>query len=182
MKRISLLALALICAYSSFAQNCKYKKNEVDKFTGKHVKQTKDKQVIGTFYTAGDFSVLKEGEDYFLVFDYVLTSYSNFKPHSIPEGSELVFLLVNGKTISAKSVATISGQSATLIGLPPLYTCKLKQVRYSITKDQLVELAKEEIKAIRFNKLTGEGNPDVVDNDIKRHNQDDIKALISCVL
>ena len=38
----------------------------------------KPEKVIGTFYTAGEFSVKKTDTAYFFIFDYVLSSYSKF--------------------------------------------------------------------------------------------------------
>ena len=79
------ITLLLIFASLSIvkAQNCKYKTNEIDKFTNKYTKLTKSEKVIGTFYTTGEFSVKKVDTSYFFIFDYVLSSYSNFEPYSI---------------------------------------------------------------------------------------------------
>ena len=59
--KINIVAIILICFSMQFAnaQNCKYKTNEIDKFTNKYTKLTKSEKVIGTFYTSGEFSVKK---------------------------------------------------------------------------------------------------------------------------
>lgn len=78
-KLLSLFLLAFIGLRIN-AQNCKYKINEIDKFTNKYTKWTKAEKVIATFYTSGEFSVKKIDTSYFFIFDYILSSYSNFDP------------------------------------------------------------------------------------------------------
>ena len=73
MKTKRLLLTGLMTALSLFtldiqAQNCKYKINEIDKFTNKYTKLTKPEKVIGTFYTTGEFSVKKNRHFIFLYF------------------------------------------------------------------------------------------------------------------
>ena len=116
------ITLLLIFAYLSIvkAQNCKYKTNEIDKFTNKYTKLTKSEKVIGTFYTTGEFSVKKVDTSYFFIFDYVLSSYSNFEPYSIKKSSQLIFLLENGEIITLNSADDINGTKRTVIGLPPV--------------------------------------------------------------
>ena len=131
--------LLLICASLTNvnAQNCKYNINEIDKFTNEYTKLTKPEKVIGTFYTAGEFSVKKTDTAYFFIFDYVLSSYSKFAPYSIKKSAQLIFLLENGETVTLNSADDINGTKKTVIGLPPVYMCYLTNVSYPVTKNQI---------------------------------------------
>ena len=182
MKYLIFFFLNIITISGLNAQNCKYKTNDLDKFTKKYTKITKPERVIGSFYTAGEFSVKKTDTSYFFIFDYVLSSYSNFKPYKINKGSSLMFLLENGETITINSADDISGIKKTTIGIPPVYNCYLTNVSYPISRNQIDLLFSSKIKTIRFYRTESNGKEDFIDNEIKNKNQDDIQNLIKCVL
>ncbi len=185
MKKIlTILILFPIFLTSSvtIAQNCKFKINEVDKFTNKLTKVTKSEKVIGTFYTTGEFSVKRIDTSFYFIFDYILSSYSNFEPYSINKGSNLIFLLENGETITLTSNDEIKGTKKTIIGIPPVYECFLTNVSYTLTKNQVDQFFKSKVKSIRFYRVEGNGKEDYIDNEIKKRNQDDIQNLIKCLL
>jgi hypothetical protein len=182
MKTRLFLLLFSINTLSGNAQKCKYSVNEVDKFTNKFTKVTKSEKVIGTFYTEGEFSVKKIDTAFTFIFEYTLSSYSNFDPYSIKKGAPLMFLLENGEMIKLESDDNIVGIKKTVVGLPPVYLCKLYNVNYTVTKSQIEMFFKSKVKSIRFYRTEANGKEDFVDNDIKKRNQDDIQNLISCVL
>ena len=163
------------------AQNCKYKTNEIDKFTNKYTKLTKSEKVIGTFYTSGEFSVKKIDTSIYFIFDYVLSSYSNFDPYSIKKGASLIFLMENGETITLKSGDDING-TKTVVGIPPVYGCFLTNVSYYVNKNQIDLFFKSKVKSIRFYRTESNGKEDYIDNEIKKRNQDDIQNLLKCIL
>jgi hypothetical protein len=165
-----------------YAQNCKYKVNEIDKFTGQYTKLTKSEKVISTFYTVGDFSVQKVDTSFYFIFDYVLSSYSNFDAFNISPSQKLIFLLENGEVINLFSADNILGTKKTVIGLPPVYECFLTKVSYPISKSDIDKLFKSKVKSIRFYRNEANGKEVYIDNDIKKKNQDDIQDLIKCVL
>ena len=66
--------------------------------------------------------MLKKSTHHF-IFDYVLSSYSNFDPYSIKKGASLIFLMENGETITLKSGDDINGTKKTVVGIPPVYEC-----------------------------------------------------------
>jgi hypothetical protein len=164
------------------AQNCKYKTNEIDKFTNKYTKLTKSEKVIGTFYTVGIFSVKKIDTSYFLIFEYDLSSFSNFDPYNIKKGADLIFLLENGETVTLNSADDIKGTKKIPFSLPPVYECFLTNVSYPVTKNQIDLFLKLKIKSIRFYRTESNGKEDYIDNEIKKKNQDKIQNLIKCVL
>lgn len=180
--RLITLLLILASLSSVNAQNCRYKINEIDKFTNKYTKLTKPEKVIGTFYTTGEFSVKKLDTSYFFTFDYVLSSYSNFEPYSIKKDAQLLFLLENGETISLNSEDDINGTKKIVYGLPPVYMCYLTNVSYPVTKNQIELFFRSKVKSIRFYRTESNGKEDYLDNEIKKNNQDDIQNLIKCVL
>jgi hypothetical protein len=182
--KINIVAIILICFSMHFAsaQNCKYKTNEIDKFTNKYTKLTKSEKVIGTFYTSGEFSVKKIDTSFYFIFDYVLSSYSNFDPYSIKKGASLIFLMENDETITLKSGDDINGTKKTVVGLPPVYECFLTNVSYSVNKNQIDLFFKSKVKSIRFYRTESNGKEDYIDNEIKNRNQDDIQNLLKCIL
>lgn len=183
MKKINITSL-LLCLSLIYvkAQNCKYKINEIDKFTNKYTKLTKPYTVISSFYSSGDFSVKKIDTSYFFIFDYALSSYSSFEPYSINQGASLMFLLENGETVTLKSADQIKGTSKTIVGIPPVYCCYLTNVSYPVTKSQMDLFFKSKVKTIRFYRTESNGKEDFIDNEIKKKNQNDIQDLIKCVL
>lgn len=181
MKHIT-LGLFLLLTISAIGQNCKFEKNEIDKFTGKFTKITKAEKVIGTFFTSGEFSVKRIDTSFFFTFDYVLSSYSKFEPYSISEGAQLIFLFENGETVTLKSVDNIQGTKKTTVGIPPVYSCYLTNVSYTISKNDIETFFKSKVKSIRFYRNESNGKEDYIDNDIKKKNQDDIQSLVKCLL
>jgi len=182
MKKFFSIIVSIFLFSHSYCQKCKYKVNDVDKFTNQFTKITKPEKVIGTFYTAGDFSVKKVDTSFSFIFDYVLTSYSNFEPYSINKGASLIFLLENGDIVTLNSADEIRGTKKTVHGLPPVYECFLTNVSYPLTRTQIDQFFKSKVKSIRFYRTESNGKEDFIDNDIKKKNQDDIQDLIKCVL
>jgi hypothetical protein len=182
MKNKILLTALVFLAFKGFSQKCKYKVNEIDKFTNQYTKITKSEKVIGTFYTSGEFSVKKVDTSFYFIFDYELSSYSNFSPYSINQGAKLIFLLENGEVETLNSADNIIGTKKTIVGIPPVYVCYLTNVSYRISKAQIDKFFKSKVKSIRFFRTESNGKEDSIDNDIKKKNQDDIQELIKCVL
>jgi hypothetical protein len=180
--QLLILPFLFVTSLTLKAQNCKFKVNEVDKFTNKYIKVTTPEKVIGTFYTAGEFSIKKIDTSYFFIFNYVLSSYSKFEPYSIKKGALLQFLLENGEIVTLSSADDINGTRKTIAGIPTVYNCYLTNTNYPITRSQIDAFFKSKVKTIRFYRTESNGKEDYLDNVIKRKNQDDIQNLIKCVL
>lgn len=177
------LFFAILLVFGTFtlvnAQNCKYKKNGIDKFTNKFTKVTKSEKVIGTFTTSGAFSAEKIENSYYFIFDYDIIMTYDFEPYSIKQGAELIFLLENGETITLNSDDNIYG---TKMKIGTLWNCSLSNVSYQVTSQQLDMFLKFKVKSTRFYRSESNGKEDYIDNEIKRKNQDDMQNLIKCIL
>lgn len=181
MKKLLFIALVIVTTTAS-SQNCKYKTNEIDKFTNKYTKITKSQTVFGTFFTQGNFCVKKIDTSFFFILDFVISSYSSFDPYSINKGAQLMFLLEDGGMVTLQSLDQINGDRRTIISLPPVYSCYLTNVSYGVTKDQINMFFKSKVKTIRFYRSEGNGKEDFIDNEVKSRNQDDIQNMIKCVM
>lgn len=161
---------------------CKYAINEIDKFTGKLTRITKTEKIFSTFFSVGEFKAIRIDTSFSFGFYYGISSYSNFDPYSIKPGNKIVLLMENEKTITLTTLDEIKGVKKTTIGLPPVYSCYLNNVSYSITKVEIDQLLQNKVKSIRFYCHLGDGKEYYIDNDIKERNRDDIQQLIKCVL
>jgi hypothetical protein len=182
MKKTLLFFYGFAFLVNGYSQKCKYKVNDIDKFTNLYTKITSSEKVISTFYTTGEFSVKKVDTTFSFIFDYVLSSYSNFEPYSISKGASLMFLLENGEIITLKSDDNIKGTKKIIKGLPYVYSCYLSNVCYPVSKSEIDMFFKSKIKSIRFYRTESNGKEDFIDNEIKNRNQDDIQNLIKCIL
>jgi len=180
--RYFIIVIFLASYVTGKAQTCRYKTNGKDKFTNKYVKLTKPEKVIGTFYTAGEFSAKKVDTSYFFIFDYLLSRYSDFEPYGIKKSAQLIFLLENGETVTLYSDDYIQGTKNIIDGLPPVYCCYLTNVSYPVTSNQLEQFISSKVISIRFYRTESNGKEDYVDNEIKKKDQEDIQNLIKCLM
>jgi len=181
MKRIILL-FALSLKLSASAQDCRFKQNGLDKFTGQITKQTKPEKVISGFTTEGNFSILKVDTNYSIIFDYGLATTDINEHFDIGQGSKIIFLLESGERVSLLSNVAIRGITAAVPGVPGMYTCNITNATYSISKNGVEILAKSKVKSIRYYRFANNGKEEAIDSDIKRRNQEDIMKLCNCVL
>ena len=190
MKYKILLSLTLASTFS-FGQNCKYEKNEVDKFTKKKVIITKSEKVFSTLNTSGFYTVRQEGDKFFIEFDYLVqTSFSGTSRVAsniaVKEKDQLMFLLENDEVVTLESSTTVQTQMKPNMQ-SGLVNWELNDVVYSITKEQLTILQSANTKTLRIYRTIGYdaqnlGQQEFMDVDIKKASQGDIKNLIQCVL
>ena len=184
--------LAVICmlSFSTFSQNCKYEKNEIDKFTKKKVVITKSEKVFYTLNTSGFYTVKQDGENYYIEFDYLVqTSFSGTsnaeKNISIKQNDQLMFLLENDEVVTLVSSNTVQTQMKPNMA-SQLVNWELNDVTYPITLEQLKTLQSAKTKTLRIYRTIGYdaqniGQQDYMDVDIKKGSQDDIQKLIKCI-
>jgi hypothetical protein len=190
MKYKILLSLTLASTLS-FGQNCKYEKNEIDKFTKKKVVVTKSEKVFATLNTSGFYTVKQDGDNYYIEFDYLVqTSFSGTsnaeKNIAIKQNDQLLFLLENDDVVTLTSSKTVQTQMKPNMATQ-LINWELNDVSYPVTKEQLNTLQSAKTKTLRMYRTIGFdgqnlGQQDFMDVDIKKGNQDDIQKLIQCVI
>ena len=190
MKHNFLAALCLL-SFSAFSQNCKYEKNEIDKFTKKKVIITKSEKVFYTLNTSGFYTVKQDGENYYVEFDYLVqTSFSGTstaeKNISIKQNDQLMFLLENDEIVTLVSSNTVQTQMKPNM-TSQLVNWELNDVSYPITLEQLKTLQSAKTKTLRIYRTIGYdaqniGQQDYMDVDIKKASQDDIQKLINCLI
>lgn len=185
--------IAVITMFSCFvsAQNCKYEKNEIDKFTKKKVVITKSEKVFATLNTSGFYTVKQDGDNYYIEFDYLVqTSFSGTsnaeKNIAIKQNDQLMFLLENDEVVTLTSSKTVQTQMKPNMATQ-LVNWELNDVSYPITKEQLSTLLSSKTKTLRIYRTIGFdgqniGQQDFMDVDIKKGNQDDMQKLIQCIV
>lgn len=190
MKDVFLTIIAAI-SINSYAQNCKYEKNEIDKFTKKKIVITKSEKVFGTVNTSGFYTVKQDGDNYYIEFDYLVqTSFSGTsnaeKNIAIKQNDQLMFLLENDEVVTLTSSKTVQTQMKPNMATQ-LVNWELNDVSYPITNEQLSTLLSAKTQTLRIYRTIGfdgqnPGQQDFMDVDIKKGNQDDIQKLIQCIL
>ena len=186
-----LIVLLTLFSFSVFAQNCKYEKNEIDKFTKKKVVVTKSEKVFTSLNTSGFYTVKQEDENFFIEFDYLVqTSFSGTSKAetniTIKEKDQLMFLLENDEVITLVSSSTVQTQMKPNMA-SQLVNWELNDVVYPITLEQLKTLQSAKTKTLRIYRTIGYdaqnfGQQDYMDVDIKKASQDDIQKLINCLI
>lgn len=189
--KIQLIVLLTLFSFSVFAQNCKYEKNEIDKFTKKKVVVTKSEKVFTSLNTSGFYTVKQEDENFFIEFDYLVqTSFSGTSKAetniTIKEKDQLMFLLENDEVITLVSSSTVQTQMKPNMA-SQLVNWELNDVAYPITLDQLKTLQSAKTKTLRIYRTIGYdaqniGQQEYMDVDLKKGDQDDIQMLIQCVV
>lgn len=128
-RKITFIVLSLLIGQLAFAQNCKYKTNELDKTTNKMVKETKSKVVWEKpFDSQGKMTAKKVGDDFFLTFVY--DRGLGGAEFVVNKGNELIFVLENGTEVKLQR----GDEKET----------------YPITKDQLDLLMKSKVSVIQY--------------------------------
>lgn len=117
-RKITFIVLSLLIGQLAFAQNCKYKTNELDKTTNKMVKETKSKVVWEKpFDSQGKMTAKKVGDDFFLTFVY--DRGLGGAEFVVNKGNELIFVLENGTEVKLQRVPfpkNSTAGSATIAG------------------------------------------------------------------
>jgi hypothetical protein len=173
------------------AQNCKYVKNEIDKFTKKKVIITKSEKIVATLNTSGFYTVKQDGDNYYIEFDYLVqTSFSGTsnaeKNITIKQNDQLMFLLENDEVVTLTSSKTVQTEMKPNMATK-MINWELNDVAYPVTKEQLSALQSAKTKTLRIYRTNGfdgqnAGQQDFMDVEIKKGNQDAIQNLIQCVL
>jgi hypothetical protein len=186
-----LLLLPLFFCFQSLSQNCKYEKNEIDKFTKKKVIITKSEKVFSTFNTSGFYTVKQEDNDFYIQFDYLVStpfSGASTMPANIAikENDQLMFLLDNDEVVTLKCSKTVQSQAQPNLAFH-VVNWNLSNVNYPVTREQLKALQSSKTNTLRIYRTVGFdaqkiGQQEFFDVEIKRSNKEDLQRLIKCVI
>lgn len=156
MKTKFLMILMLI-SFTITSQNCRYEKNEIDKFTGKLTKLTNDYKLFESSKSVGYVRIYRSGDDYAI--NFVCDGNFGIR-RTIKNESELSFLLQDGKIITLK---------------------KSEGSNYSISKADLMSLMQTKIDSVRFQY---QKNEETITDDckVKKGQNTDVQNIIKCVL
>ncbi|MBN8697401.1 MAG: hypothetical protein J0L87_12795 [Bacteroidetes bacterium] len=152
----SIALILILLSTITFSQNCKYKTNDVDKFTGKLTKLTKPEELFETNQIVGFISIQKIDNEYSLIF--VCDGSFNVR-RTIKSGSKMLLLLENSKII----------------------TLEENNGSFPIKESDLMELMKSKVQSQRFTLDSKDGDLQK-DVEIKKGDAIRFMNLIKCVL
>lgn len=140
----------------SFSQNCKFEKNDIDKFTGKMTKLTEKSHFFENTQVVGYMSIQKIDNN----FSFILICDGSFMVRrTIKPESEIFFLLENGEKVILKE----------------------KNGVFPVTASELSELMKSKTKSFRFT-LDAKNGDLQKDLEIKKGDSIRLTNLIKCVM
>ncbi len=173
MKKIILLFLVTICIRSA-GQTCKYMINEVDKMTGKAVKQTKPAEIVKKSNVKGVVAFQNYGDEHYFILGLNYGSWGEVGNIDIKKDQEIILMLANGQKISLKNYKDRNG----IVGN---HSCAINDVYYQLTSDQVKTLASSNVTNIRYYRMIN-GSDGFEDFEIEDKDQKDFLECVKCVL
>ncbi|KKN74653.1 hypothetical protein LCGC14_0388550 [marine sediment metagenome] len=155
--------LVLLFPTLLFAQDCKYKRNEVDKFTKTKVIQTKGVKVLYglTDYTLISGLVLNE-------YKYLRVSLSTHTLTSFRKNSKFMLMFESDSVITVTAIANSKASHAGDMWFT--------HVNYLITKEQLDYLSSNKIVTIRLYSSDG-----YIEDNIKNKRALSLQKDLKCI-
>lgn len=142
MKKIFTLLFLFILTNYSYSQ-CKFKKNEIDEFTKKRIRETKHVSVAGVFSQNYTIQLKQINENYYLNFGYGTMGIVSIV---IGEGDDLMIKFENDTVLTLESLEIASANhNISQYGNSTGITCT-----YGITREQLEILSKYPASKFRF--------------------------------
>ncbi len=165
MKKIIFL-LFLLPAFC-FSQNCKYSKNEVDEFTGKSIKTTKQVIVYNGLFGGLAFKFTKINSS-----SYLEMGFSELSIITIEKGGALMFILKNGEkielsAIESKVATPYTSQTSTIWGI---------EMDYFISDNDLLKLISSPISKLRI--YTKQG---YIEKEVRENKAVKIQEAAKCI-
>ncbi len=172
MKKIVLVLLLTVSF--GYSQNCKYKKNEVDEFTGSKVIITKDKIFTKIGMGFGTYAIIsaKKINDT----KYLAVSFSSNTIFTLRKGSLVMFKTENDEIIELSfSESMVADYSSSQVGTTNItrWTAKM----YFLLSDELVQ----KFNDIRIKKVRWYTTDGYVEKDVKKKNSKNISKLLNCI-
>lgn len=169
MKKSIILILFVIGTFNSFGQ-CKFKRNEVDEFTKKLIRETKPVSVAGVFSQNYTIAFKQVNDNYYLNFAY--GSIGTFSM-VIGEGDELMLKFDNDSVLTLESLET---EAATHYYSQSVNSTSIS-CSYGITIEQMEMIARNKTVKVRF--YTTEGYHE---KDTKSDGVEKMRSNAKCIL
>ncbi len=168
MKKLTiLLCLVSFNLFNSFGQNCKYSKNETDKFTKKEILITKPTTLWSALMSAMAFKAIKINN-----FKYLQMKYATTSIFSVNKGSKLMFLLNNDSIVKL-----ITPESKTANYKTSKYaTIWSASINYELSEADYEILLNGIVKSIRF--YTPKG---YIEKQIKPNRSKNFYKILRCI-
>lgn len=167
MKKLIFLTLVFIVSEVTYAQNCKYEKNEVDNFTGKSIKVTSKSVVFADPFDPQSKSMFFRFNQ---VDDINYLSISKWYS-SIISVNKLDILMIKLSSGEILKLESLDGEVATP------YSSKWHiDIDYSLTKENLKKIQENLISEVRI--YTNSGYIDYV---VKPKNASKIMSTSNCI-
>lgn len=168
MKLLFTFCLLSFFIYGAHAQ-CKYERNEYDRFLNINIKETKAVLYLGmservniNFISAGDSLLAK-----------VMYSATGFNSIVVPETKPMLFIMENDSVVTLYPVRLAMGIPSTVGGL----NLTMTTVSYGIDQAAAIKLSTMDIKAFRMYFTDS-----YLEHDVKPGKADKIKTALDCVL
>ena len=169
MKKAIILIMLIVSSINSFGQ-CKFKRNEVDEFTKKMIRETKPVSVAGVFSQNYTVAFKQVNENYYLNFAYGSTGTFAMV---IGEGDELMFRFENDSVLTLESLETESARHFfSQYSNSTSISCS-----YGITADQIEMIARNKTVKVRF--YTTEGYHE---KETKSDGVEKMRSNAKCIL
>lgn len=169
MKKTIILILFLIGTFNSFGQ-CKFKRNEVDDFTKKLIRETKPVSVAGVFSQNYTIAFKQVNDNYYLNFAYGSTGTFSMV---IGEGDELMLKFDNDSVLTLESLETESARHFySQYANSTSISCS-----YGITMEQIEMIARNKTVKVRF--YTTEGYHE---KETKSDGVEKMRSNAKCIL
>ncbi|KAA9340111.1 hypothetical protein [Adhaeribacter soli] len=169
MTRILMLIFALFLTTDLIAQNCKFEKNEVDKFTHKKVIITEPYMIWRDSWSGSNMTVQGYKSD---SLKWIRFRYSSTSIFSIHQKSKLILLFEDGSTVDLFNIESIVAD--------PIHAGSMTRwvafVSYGFTDDIEKKILSKKITSIRL--YTADG---YIDKEVKGKDSNSFKDAINCI-
>lgn len=168
-----ILTFLVLAVQTSSAQDCEFKKNEVDEFTNEIIKIT-EASVIDIPLMGGASSKLnfiRKNENFSIWFYYSNSTLA--ESISVMENDTMMIKLEDNEIIKLPPTGSFEMKTQVINGI----VIKSITPTYSINKSQLETLSQSKIEKVRFY-----FNQKKIDHDIKAKNARKIMSAAACII
>jgi outer membrane lipoprotein-sorting protein len=173
--------LVAFVTFNSIGQ-CRFEKNEIDQVTKEKVIITKFERILFAYDRIAKVRFAADGSGTYIILDYSETVFTNFNPHTVNEGQEIILFLEDETTITGKAISTIKGRRTVMIGLPPSYTFNIKSLYYSISDSDLRKLSKEKVVSLGYYLTENRSDEGYREFDLKPNPRFNMQAAAGCLV